>query len=155
MGKNATGQENLMLWVSTKCMSHGRKRDLSYGEGKLLGLYINKKMCIRSMAQKSIKTRCKAIFYPFSLKMALTYLEGVRFQAALKVCRQNWQTSALDGPAQSQERVTSQPPRTFHSSLKSHSRIKEQENPGKTLQFWVKNMGLKLKKKKVPLNLFP
>lgn len=41
MGKNATGQEILMLWVSTKSMSQGRKRDLSYVGGELLGLYIN------------------------------------------------------------------------------------------------------------------
>lgn len=67
--------------------------------------------------------------------MVLTDLERVWFQAALKLCRQNWWTSALDGPAQLKERVTSQPPRTFHSSLKSHSRIKEQEHLWKTLPF--------------------
>lgn len=56
MGKNATGQEILMLWVSTKSMSQGRRKDLSYVGGELLGLDINKKSCIRSMAQKYIKT---------------------------------------------------------------------------------------------------
>lgn len=60
--------------------------------------------------------------------MALTDLERVRFRAGLKVCRQSWQTSALDGLAQSRETMTSQPPRRFPLSLKSHSRTKEQEN---------------------------
>lgn len=64
MGKNATGQEILMLWVSTKSMSQGRRKDLSYVGGELLGLDINKKSCIRSMAQKYIKTSWKAIFAP-------------------------------------------------------------------------------------------
>lgn len=45
-----------MLWVSTKSMSQGRRKDLSYVGGELLGLDINKKSCIRSMAQKHIKT---------------------------------------------------------------------------------------------------
>lgn len=62
MGKNATGQENLMPWVSTKCMSPGRKKDLSYGGGESMGLYINKKIYIRSAAQKIIKNSYEAIF---------------------------------------------------------------------------------------------
>lgn len=37
-------------------------KDLSYGGGELLGLYINKKTHIRSVAQKSVKKSCKAIF---------------------------------------------------------------------------------------------
>lgn len=80
--------------------------------------------------------------------MALTYVETVRVQAALEVCRQNWQTSALDGPAQSKEWVTSQPPRTFNLSLKSHCRIKEQENLGKSLKLG-QDYGFKLEEESI------
>jgi len=80
------------------------KKDLSYSAGELLGLYINKKTHIRPVAQKNVKNQLSSHFYPFSLKMALTYLERVLFQAT-KVCRQNWQKSALDGPAQNQRNM--------------------------------------------------
>lgn len=143
-----------MLWVSTKSMSHGRKKVWAMVGENCWRCILIREHVSNLWLRKALKPAVKP-FSPFLSKDGFD-LERVWFQAALKVCRQNCQTSALDGPAQWKERVTSQPPRTFHLSLKSHSRIKEQENLGNALQFWVKNVVLELKKKKkVPLNLFP